>query len=91
MTQDRKSDEAAQSPADGSHATQALSSLQGHLLIASPHIGDERFEKTVILMCHHDSDSAMGLVINRTASRLNLGDLYEKLDIGAPKFCADWS
>ena len=26
----------------------------------------------------------MGLVINRTASRLNLGDLYEKLDIGAP-------
>ena len=77
------------SPADGGHATQSLSSLQGHLLIASPHIGDERFEKTVILMCHHDEDSAMGLVINRTASRLNLGDLYEKLDIGAPRFCAE--
>ena len=88
MTQDRKSNDATQSPADGGHATQSLSSLQGHLLIASPHIGDERFEKTVILMCHHDEDSAMGLVINRTASRLNLGDLYEKLDIGAPRFCA---
>lgn len=89
MTQDRKSHEAAQSLSESGHATQALSSLQGHLLIASPHIGDERFEKTVILMCHHDSDSAMGLVINRTASRLNLGDLYEKLDIGAPRFCVD--
>ena len=89
MTQDRKSDGTVQSPADSGKATQSLSSLQGHLLIASPHIGDERFEKSVILMCHHDPDSAMGLVINRTASRLNLGDLYEKLDIGAPRFCAD--
>lgn len=65
-----------------------MASLQGQLLLASPHIGDERFEKTVILMCHHDTDSAMGLVINRQASQLKLGDLYEKLDIGAPRFCA---
>ena len=87
MTQDRKSGEQVQSPQSGADQ-QALASLQGHLLVASPHIGDERFEKTVILMCHHDADSAMGLVINKTASRLNLGDLYEKLDIGAARFCA---
>jgi putative transcriptional regulator len=88
MTQHRKSGEQAQSPLQTDGDRQTLSSLQGHLLVASPHIGDERFNKTVILMCHHDPESAMGLVINKTASRLNLGDLYEKLDIGAPRFCA---
>ena len=88
MTQHRKSGEQAQSPLQADGDRQTLSSLQGHLLVASPHIGDERFNKTVILMCHHDPESAMGLVINKTASRLNLGDLYEKLDIGAPRFCA---
>jgi putative transcriptional regulator len=69
--------------------TSPAPSLQGQLLIASPHIGDERFDKTVILMCHHDSESAMGLVINKQASRLSLGDLYEKLDFGPPRFCAE--
>ena len=93
MTQDRKSGTKAQSPGgwlDGSEelADTQMASLQGQLLVASPNIGDERFEKTVILMCHHDTESAMGLVINRPASSLNLGDLYEKLDIGAPRFCA---
>ena len=63
-------------------------SLRGHLLIASPHIGDPRFDKTVILMCQHDSESAMGLVLNRLASKLNLGELSRKLDIGTPRFCA---
>lgn len=94
MTQDRKSDNKAQSPLmwqDDSIEERSVSmeSLQGQLLVASPNIGDERFEKTVILMCHHDEESAMGLVINRPASSLNLGDLYEKLDIGAPRFCAE--
>jgi putative transcriptional regulator len=88
MTQHRKSGQRVQSPPPAGSDQHALSSLQGHLLVASPHIGDERFDKTVILMCHHDPDSAMGLVINKTASRLNLGDLYEKLDIGAARFCA---
>ncbi|MDB3892184.1 YqgE/AlgH family protein [Alphaproteobacteria bacterium] len=63
-------------------------SLQGQLLIASPHIDDSRFDKTVILMCQHDQNSAMGLVLNKLAIELKLGDLYEKLDIGAPRFNA---
>ena len=94
MTQDKKSgspkpfspDMAAE---DGDDKATSMQSLQGQLLLASPHIGDERFEKSVILMCHHDADSAMGLVINRRTSNLSLGDLYEKLDIGAPRFCVD--
>ena len=89
MTQDRKSNAASQSPdEDFLGSSDGMASLQGQLLVASPHIGDERFEKTVILMCHHDPESAMGLVINKPATRLNLGDLSEQLDIGAPRFCA---
>ena len=59
MTQDRKSDGPAQLPAgwweeDEDDTAGQMTSLQGQLLVASPNIGDERFEKTVILMCHHD-------------------------------------
>ena len=93
MTQDKKTDDerdafdtTAGNPEMDGQAV--MPSLQGQLLLASPHIGDERFEKSVILMCHHDSSSAMGMIINKRTSSLNLGDLYEKLDIGAPRFCA---
>ena len=65
-----------------------INSLQGQLLIASPHMDDTRFQRSVIMMCQHDAQSAMGLVINKQASRLKLGDLFEKLDIGAPRFAA---
>ena len=65
-----------------------INSLQGQLLIASPHMDDTRFQRSVIMMCQHDAQSAMGLVINKQASRLKLGDLYEKLNIGAPRFAA---
>ena len=93
MAKDRKSDGRVQLPPtvadqeEDSHSDR-MASLQWQLLLASPHIGDERFERTVILMCHHNPESAMGLVINRQATQLNLGDLYEKLDIGAQRFCA---
>lgn len=63
-------------------------SLQGQLLIASPHMDDNRFKRTVIIICQHNAQSAMGLVINKQANHLKLGDLYEKLDIGAPRFAA---
>ena len=66
-----------------------INSLQGQLLIASPHMDDTRFQRSVIMMCQHDAQSAMGLVINKQASRVKLGDLYEKLNIGAPRFAAE--
>jgi len=39
--------------------------LTGQLLIASPDMGDPRFERTVLVMVRHDRDGAFGLVINR--------------------------
>lgn len=76
----------AETPAET--PVETIASLQGHLLIASPHMDDPRFAKSVIMMCQHNKDSAMGLVINKLADHLKLADLYEKLDIGRPRFAA---
>ncbi len=74
---------------DDSGVTRNGSSLKGHLLIAHPKITDGRFFHAVIVICQHDDNSTMGVVINHRAARINLGKLYETLDIGAPRFCAD--
>jgi putative transcriptional regulator len=46
-----------------------MKSLQGHFLVASPYLGDGNFFRTVILMIRHDSDSALGVVINRPSNK----------------------
>lgn len=76
------------SDSDDAITPRSFISLQGQLLIASPHIDDPRFHQSVIMMCHHDYQSAMGLVINKQAGNLKLGELYENLDICAPRFAA---
>ena len=55
--------------------------LSGHLLIAMPGMTDPRFEKSVIYMCVHNSDGAMGLLVNRPIETLTFPDLLEQLDI----------
>ncbi len=55
--------------------------LPGQLLIAMPSMTDPRFEKTVIYMCAHNSDGAMGLVINRAIDSLTFPELLEQLEI----------
>ncbi len=55
--------------------------LEGQLLIAMPSMGDERFQRTVIFMCAHSAQGAMGLVINRLAEQINFKDLLEQLEI----------
>ena len=39
--------------------------LGGQLLVASPKMGDPRFDKTVIYMVHHDQTGALGLIVNK--------------------------
>src|SRR3954465_10882442 len=50
-----------------------MSSLRGHLLIASPSLLDPNFERTVVLIAEHDETGAMGIVINR-AGELEVAD-----------------
>lgn len=42
-----------------------MKSLQGHFLVASPHLADANFYKGVVLMIKHDEEGAFGLVLNR--------------------------
>ncbi len=55
--------------------------LSGQLLIAMPGMKDERFSKTVIYMCAHTPEGAMGLVLNQALDTLTFPDLLEQLGI----------
>jgi putative transcriptional regulator len=55
--------------------------LAGQLLIAMPQMMDPRFQRTVIYMCAHSADGAMGLVINKPMESLSFPDLLQQLEI----------
>src|SRR5688572_11613737 len=57
--------------------------LAGKLLVAMPGIGDPRFERTVIMMCEHDAEHAVGVVINKPKQELTLGDVFDHLGLAA--------
>ncbi len=67
-------DDAASTPAQPSY-------LEGQFLVAMPGMGDERFTKSVIYVCAHSADGAMGIVVNKLASDLTMTDLLLQLDI----------
>ncbi|MCP5072372.1 MAG: YqgE/AlgH family protein [Rhodobacteraceae bacterium] len=62
-----------------------LSHLDGKLLIAMPSMGDPRFEKSVIYLCAHSGDGAMGLIVNKPAEDLKFEDLLKQLEIKADR------
>jgi putative transcriptional regulator len=55
--------------------------LTGQLLLAMPSMRDPRFARSVIYMCAHGADGAVGLVINRLIGALPCTDLLEQLGI----------
>ena len=55
--------------------------LDGQLLIAMPTMIDRRFARSVIYMCAHSAEGAMGLIINQRASHISFPDLLERLEI----------
>ena len=58
-------------------------SLGGQLLVAMPNMPDPRFSRSVIYLCAHTEDGAMGLVINKLMDSLTFPDLLEQLEIEA--------
>ena len=55
--------------------------LDGQLLIAMPVMGDPRFERSVIYMCAHSADGAMGIMVNRPAGSIDFPELLVQLKI----------
>ncbi len=55
--------------------------LDGQLLIAMPLMSDSRFERSVIYICAHSEDGAMGLIINQKAPEISFLDLLDRLEI----------
>src|ERR1700720_4285497 len=55
--------------------------LDGQMLIAMPAMGDERFSRSLIYVCAHSSEGAMGIIVNHPAPNINFSDLLVKLDV----------
>jgi putative transcriptional regulator len=59
--------------------------LDGNLLIAMPSMGDPRFTRSVIYLCAHSADGAMGIIINQRAPNIDFTELLEQLNIVPPQ------
>lgn len=55
--------------------------LDGQMLIAMPSMQDDRFSRTVIYVCAHSTEGAMGIVVNQPAPHINFPDLLVQLEV----------
>lgn len=55
--------------------------LTGQFLVAMPTMEDPRFSRTVIYVCAHNEDGAIGLVVNKLLDSVSFADLLEQLNI----------
>lgn len=58
------------------------SPLSNHLLVALPSLHDPHFVRSVALVCQHDGDGAMGVVVNRP-SEYTLGEVLQQMGIAS--------
>ncbi len=61
--------------------TTARGYLDGQMLIAMPAMSDERFARSVIYVCAHSSEGAMGIVVNQPAQNIKFPDLLVQLEV----------
>ena len=55
--------------------------LAGQILIAMPGLADPRFDRSVILICAHSEDGAMGLIVNKPLEDMRFDELLDQLSI----------
>jgi putative transcriptional regulator len=55
--------------------------LAGKLIVAMPAMGDARFERSVILICAHSDEGAMGLIVNKPVPDFSFAELLDQLKI----------
>lgn len=66
---------------DDTDPAQDRMNLTGKLLIAMPAMSDPRFARSVVFMCAHSEDGAMGIIINKPVTELKLRELLEQVSI----------
>src|SRR5450631_3364641 len=54
--------------------------LTNHLLIAMPTLGDPNFAQTVALVCEHNAQGALGLILNKPLP-MRMSEIFEQLEI----------
>jgi putative transcriptional regulator len=55
--------------------------LDGQMLIAMPAMADERFARSLIYICAHSSEGAMGIIVNHPAPNIRFPDLLVQLEV----------
>jgi putative transcriptional regulator len=55
--------------------------LDGQMLIAMPAMSDERFERSLIYVCAHSTEGAMGIIVNQAAANINFPELLVQLEV----------
>ncbi|SNZ05559.1 YqgE/AlgH family protein [Cohaesibacter gelatinilyticus] len=61
--------------------SQLPSSLEGQFLVAMPSVKGPHFERSVVYICSHDKQGAMGLIINQVSDQITFPDLLKQIDI----------
>ena len=51
--------------------TIVMRNFSNHFLVSMPQISDPIFRETIIYICSHDNNGAMGLIINKSISELS--------------------
>lgn len=60
--------------------TQQSQPLQNHFLISMPHLLEDSFHRSVVLICKHDESGSLGIVINRLSNHI-LDDIFNQLSL----------
>jgi len=59
--------------------------IEGQLLIATPSLMGSCFEKSVIYVCAHTADGAMGIIINHLVQAIDAKEIFKQLEIAIPQ------
>ena len=76
-----KTSNIGQRKATGTEVESGSGYLDGQLLVAMPVMEDERFARSVIYLCAHSSEGAMGIIVNRPAGSIDFPELLVQLQI----------
>ena len=59
--------------------------LDGQFLLAMPGMADQRFARSVVYICAHSPDGAMGLIVNQPARKITFPELLQQLELLEPE------